>query len=295
MRVLYFTSGITGSGRIVKGLSIGTALERRGIHDKFTILSSSPFASIIDRLGFNHVEIPLEDESELSEKNYRKSALYEWISSLNPDILIVNLQWFSLHSFIEDLQCKKIFLSRQVDDRFFTIPLADGRISFKKEDYDLVLATEPFSSKIPVQQINPMIIRNRDEILSRKDARKRLNLHGSKKVCLFAFNGKPGEFEDIKKRYSYLKDSGYTMVYTTNYHGGLFPTVDYFNAFDLIICGAGYNSFWEAKYFGKEAVFVPVQRRFEDQQRRINECSDYTFNENGADQLVEIMFKMTEE
>ena len=57
--------------------------------------------------------------------------------------------------------------------------------------------------------------------------RKKLNLHGNKNVCLFSFNGKPGEFKDIKKRYSYLEDAGYTMVYTTNYDGGLFPAVDY--------------------------------------------------------------------
>jgi len=294
MRVLYYTSGITGSGRIVRGMSMATALRRKGINAEFTILSSSPFGSLSDKLGINHVEVPLEDENELSKKNYHKSTLYERIISLNPDILIVDLQWFSLYNFIKDLPCKKIFLSRQVDDRFFTIHLADGTMSFRPEDYTLVLATEPFSSKIAMRQINPMIIRNRDEILSRKDAREKLNLKGSKNTCLFLFNGKPGEFKDIKKRYSYLEDSGYTMLYSTNYEGGLFPAVDYFNAVDLVICSAGYNSFWEAEYFGKEALFVSAERRFENQQKRINDCSDYSFDENGADQLVDIMIGIME-
>ena len=55
----------------------------------------------------------------------------------------------------------------------------------------------------------------------------------------------------MKKTYSYLEDEGYQMVYSTNYKGGLFPAVDYFNAFEMLICGAGYNSFWEAVYFDR--------------------------------------------
>jgi UDP-N-acetylglucosamine:LPS N-acetylglucosamine transferase len=151
---------------------------------------------------------------------------------------------------------------------------------------------EPFESMIKSDRINPIIIRNRDEILPRKAALDKLGIKSGKKVCLFAFNGKAGEFERIKKMYSYLEDVGYRVEYTTNYKGGLFPAVDYFNAFDLVICGAGYNAFWEAVYFKKEAVFVPVPRRFESQEKRINECQGYSFDINGADQLVDIILNL---
>ncbi len=89
--------------------------------------------------------------------------------------------------------------------------------------------------------------------------------------------------------YSYLEDEGWKMVYSTNYQGGLFPAVDYFNAFEMLICGAGYNAFWEAVYFQKEAIFVPQQRRFENQAWRVAECQDYQFTRNGADELVEMI------
>jgi UDP-N-acetylglucosamine:LPS N-acetylglucosamine transferase len=82
------------------------------------------------------------------------------------------------------------------------------------------------------------------------------------------------------------------MVYSTNYQGGLFPVLDYFNAFDLLICSAGYNAFWEARFFDKEAIFIPVPRRFEDQRKRVEENLDYTFKENGADQLVDMITRM---
>ncbi|MCF6335423.1 MAG: hypothetical protein L3J12_06755 [Spirochaetales bacterium] len=82
------------------------------------------------------------------------------------------------------------------------------------------------------------------------------------------------------------------MVYSTNYRGGIFPVVDYFNAFDLIITSGGYNSFWEAQFFEKEALFIPQPRQFEDQRKRINEYAGMIFKENGADQLVRIITEL---
>jgi len=292
MKILYYTSGITGSGRIVCGISIGTALRRKKIKAEYILLSSSPFGNLAKKSGFKHIRIPLENETDLSKENYKESYLYKTIKQINPDIIIDSLQWFSLSSFINSLTCKKIFICRQVADHFFTIPLKTGAISFRPEDYDEVIAIEPFSSKITMRHINPMVIRNRNEILPRDEALKKLGLSKKGKKCLFAFNGKPEEYNQIKKQYSYLEDIGYKVVYSTNYEGGLFPAVDYFNAFDLIICGAGYNAFWEVMYFNKEAIFVPIERRFESQRKRIEECSGYTFEENGADQLVDIILNL---
>jgi UDP-N-acetylglucosamine:LPS N-acetylglucosamine transferase len=82
------------------------------------------------------------------------------------------------------------------------------------------------------------------------------------------------------------------MVYATDHPAGLFPAVDYFNAVDYLICGAGYNAFWEAVYFQKEAYFIPLPRNFEDQRRRVAECQDHLFEENGADQLVELLLQL---
>ena len=96
-------------------------------------------------------------------------------------------------------------------------------------------------------------------------------------------------FEETKKMYSYLENEGYPIVYSTNYQGGLFPAVDYFNAFEMVICGRGISAFWEAVYFQKEAIFVPQQRRFENQAWRVAECQDYVFTRNGADELVELI------
>lgn len=292
MKVLYYTSGVTGSGRVVRGISIGNALRRKGIKADFTILSSPLFAHLADAFNITHYDIPVESEEKLTGSTYMHSELYQVINSLKPDVLIVDLLWFPLYHFIHDLPCKKIFLCRQVDDRFFNISMPDKIISFRLEDYDYVLAIEPFTCMIPLKEINPIILRNRNEILSRKTAFHTLGIDDGNKKCLVAYSGPSDNFKKIKKKYSYMENEGYEMVYTANYKNNIFPVVDYFNAFDLIICGAGYNAFWEVIFFKKKAIIVPELKSFEDQKRRISECQDYRFDMNGADQLVDVMLKL---
>lgn len=269
-------------------MSIGNALKRKGITHNFTILSSSRFSFLADEY-FKHIEIPVENEIEHSKENYKSSILYKTLMELKPDLLIVDHIWFTLCNFITELPFKKIYLSTQVDDTYFNLSLGDTKFIFKPDNYDFIFAIEPHYSSIKMKQLHPFIIRNKDEILSGKNALSKLDLQEKNKNCLFAINGMPNEFEEIKKMYSYLEGEGYDMFYTSNYKGGIFPIVDYFNAFDMIVCSAGYNAFWEAKYFNKEAILIPVPRRYENQQKRIDAGIDYKFDKNGADQLTDII------
>ncbi len=79
------------------------------------------------------------------------------------------------------------------------------------------------------------------------------------------------------------------MIETGTYHGGIFPTVDYFNAFDLLVGGVGYNLVWEANFFGKKAIFEVLEVNFSDQALRLKTAETFRFDVNGADQLVEII------
>lgn len=291
MRIVFYTSGITGSGRLVRGISIGTALTRNGIIANFTILSSSPFGRLADDLNISHIEIPSESEEQLSKDKFQESILYKALLALKPDILLIDLLWFPLYNLIDEVPGKKIFLWQRMTENYFSMDLPSGKIIYNPKQFDLVLAMEPFLGVGPDRQINPLILRNRNEILSRKAAGQELSL-SRKKNCLLAYNGHPGDFERVEREYSYLEKEGYNIVATTNYKGGIFPVIDYFNAFDLIVCGASYNSFWEAIYFNKKAIFVPTKTRFVDGERLIRQFSNYTFKENGADQLVKIIMNL---
>ncbi len=297
LNILFYTSGTTGSGRIIKGISIGNALKRKNISFKYTILSSCEFAYLADKFNYRHIEIPIEHEDFLTGNFYKQSILYTTLESLNPDILIVDLEWFTLASFIDDFSFIKVFLSTNLNNKtaselYFNIPLPRKVLHFNPAQFDLIIEAEQTYTPAPKITINPLIIRNKNEILTREDASEYLNIDPENKNCLFSINGKPGEYENNVKTYSYLEDEGYNIVYSTNYKGGIFPVVDYFNAFDLIITSGGYNSFWEAQFFKKEALFIPVPRQFEDQKKRIDEYTGMPFEENGADQLVSILTAM---
>jgi len=292
LKIYYVTSGFSGSGRIVRGISIGNALRRNKVQCEYTIISGSGFSFLADAMDIPHIEIPLENPEQFSRSDCRDTVLYQTITGLEMDLLLIDLIWFPFYNFIHELSCKKIFLCRQVDDCFFNMHLPYETRVFRPDDFGLVLSIEPFNSSIPMKSINPIVIRNHSEIFSRDDALSSLGLNPDKRVCILSYSGHPGDFERVKRVYSYLEDEGFQMVYTTNYRDGIFPVVDYFNAADLIICGAGYNSFWEVNYFNKEAIIVPTFARFESGKCRIEECQEYYFNENGADQLVDIILNL---
>jgi hypothetical protein len=292
LKVLYFSSGLTGSGRIVRGISIGNAFKRKNEKIDYLLLNSSDFSFLTEKLELKNNKIPSESETGLSRINYKNSILYNSICNINPDILIIDLTWHPLFYFLKDLKCKKIFLCRQVHKNFFSIHLKNETLVFDPKDYDHIYSIEPFKTPFEMKSINPILLRNKDEILSKPDACHKLNINKNGRTCFLYYNGEPNDFENVKKMYSYIENEGYQMIYSTNYDKGLFPIMDYFNAADLLVCGGGYNSFWEAIYFNKETIFVPTPKKFESQEQRIAECQEYYFEENGADQLVDIIMNL---
>lgn len=290
MKIAYYTSGVSGSGRLVQGIAIRNALERRGLPADFTILHSAPDARILD--GISQVLLPMEKVRQTDEDNFAGSAVYSALTKLEPDILIIDLLWIPLRSFLWELPGKKIFLTRQVGRDFFFYRHGESLLSFDAGVYDKVLATEPYDCPVPHENINPLVIRNHDEILPREEALRRLGLDGGRKHCLFSLNTGKQLRQSILKSRPDLIPPGCALFDSSLFAGGIFPIADYFNAFDFIVCGAGYNAFWEAVYFDKRAAFIPMAKQFENQQWRIDHCRDYHVTKNGADELVEIMLNL---
>lgn len=291
MRILFYSGGVTGSGHVVLGLAIANALKRSGRPHDYAILSAeTPFAELARRSGVPILTVPVEGADELGDGRYPESALYAAIIAFRPDLLLVDLSWFTLDAFIAELPCRKFLLARQIDPVFFHFRLPEREFELRPGDYDLILRTEPgFDLPFPSEEVEPIVMRNRDEIMDREAARADLGIGGEDRACLFAFNGQEGEGATAWKSYSYLREEGWTVYRSDNRRGGLFPAVDWYNAFDILVCGAGYSAFWEARAFGKEAFFVPFPRRFEDQARRIELSSGYAPESNGADQLAAII------
>lgn len=291
MNILFVTNGKSGAGRFAVGCSLGTALRRAGVECGYAMVAAHEFAFLGEALGFTVVSIPFDHERELDPSVARESELYRTLVALNPDIIVVQQAWYLLHHIVKDFVCPKVALFFQASERFFRVPHPAGDLVFDAEAYDLVLGIEPWNWPIACQTIEPLVLRNPGEILPRHEAAARLGVDAARPTALVSTNGLPGEFEQLRSEYSYLEDE-YQVVYSSNYGGGIYPAVDYFDLFDFIVSAGGYNSFWEAVYFGKQAHFVPQPRRFESQQWRIDNCLDYRFECNGADRLVEMILSL---
>jgi hypothetical protein len=291
MRILFYAPGTTGSGHIVRGLSIAAALKRSGIPHEYSILSADiPYVNLARRFGISISTIPHESEETLGPAHYREAALFAALSSINPDILIVDQFWFSLNSFVPELPCRKVMLTFQMHPSVFHIRTSKNEYRFRPEDYDLLLRTEPaYEVPFDSREVKPLVLRNRNEVMGREGARADLHLTDTARTCLFACSGESEQVADVWKSFSYLQDEGWVVVRSQHREGGLFPAMDWFAAFDLLICGAGYSAFWEARWLKKETYYVPFPRRFEDQKKRITCCSDYIFDTNGADELVQML------
>ena len=228
MRLLFFTGGAAGSGHIVIGASLAAAFRRNRGSRGFSILSvENDFTFLADRFDIPIDTIPLETLDLVGPERFRESKLFKAIIEVSPDVLISDVHWFPLDSFIRDLPCKKVILFRQIEPRFFRIRLPERELVFRPEDYDLVLKTEPhFALPFPATEVNPVVIRNRDEIMEGAAARADLGLGADERTCLFAFNGAVGEGAEAWKSWSYLADEGWSVVRSDNRAGGLFPAAD---------------------------------------------------------------------
>ena len=288
MRIIYYCAAVTGSGHTVRGIAIHNALVRSGLPCEFTMVGTLGMPELARAQGIPVVELAHETFETLAPDRYRGSETFRTLETLDADILIVDLAWFATHRIVADLGATTVLLVRQASEDFFSYEYEDDEVRFDPSSYDRVIRIEPCDLPFDAHPIDPIVIRNPSEILGRADAAAALGLDPNRPAALIATNGKPGEFEKLTQTYSYLDDD-YQLFCTSNHHGGVFPIVHYFNAFDFLVCSGGYNAFWEAVFFGKEALFVPHARRFESQTERIERCQDYQFTGNGADQLVRLL------
>lgn len=265
---------------MVRGLALERAVRRAGLDWEYTIIGSAPLSDLASRMRVNYRSVPVGRDPK---------PLHDFLRADPPDILIVDLAWYLLAGILPELSCRTVLLIRIVPPVYFAIPRSIGEpLRLEPQDWDHIFTIEPFECPFATVQTDPVTIRNIDELMAPRDAREAL-LRGraddGRPVCLFAMNGREGELAEARKTYGYLEDE-YQVVYSTNYEGGLFPAMDYYPGADLIVCGAGYNAFWETRATGTPTIYVPQQRRLDRQDLRVERFSELTPSANGADQIV---------
>jgi UDP-N-acetylglucosamine--N-acetylmuramyl-(pentapeptide) pyrophosphoryl-undecaprenol N-acetylglucosamine transferase len=299
--VNYAVNGI-GAGHVMRLIAINRWLRRHAaqsnISTEIFFLTSSEAASLLFAEGFPTFKLPSRTaiaESEIDEAGFLelvRPLVGDILSALNPDLLVVDTfpqgYFEELDPFLES--CPKAALVYR--------PLKEvvaGRKEFQNalSRYSLVLVPEyepatevlapPAMSEL-VRYIGPIIVRERDEVFPRDEARRTLGIH-REAFAIYISVGGGGD----KNAERLLSECYETLVRIPDVHlvigaGPLYrgrcfygprvtwlahsPVVEYIAAFDVAVSAAGYNSFNELMHFGVPTVFLPQEKWADDQNAR---------------------------
>jgi hypothetical protein len=292
MKALFLTLG-HGTGHLMRGMALINAIRRNQLPVEMTLVGDNRVHPRITD-GYPFERIPVH--YNWGEEDYHELALFKRLTQPDYDILLVDHAWGLIQLFGSAIQTKKIGIFRQVNPQFFKYRMQNSIVTYAPSLFDEVFLIEPFTSPIQGTFIPPIVFRNPNEIFSREEARDRLQVPDNKQCAVIAQGGvNPQEFEQILQDYSYLEDvkDYYLLKTSTHFEHGIFPLVDYYNGIDLLICGAGYNQYWETRFFDIHPMFFPFNRLEETQAQRLKEGAPYTMRENGADVLVNLLFRYT--
>lgn len=279
MKIAYFTAGTTGAGHLVRGLAVGRGLRRAGFSGDYRVFGPPLPFPLTRRQPYETVEVRREElRSPLLAP---ESELADQLASFGPDLLLVDMFWAPLRYVLPRLDCERWLLIRCCPPAWFRGP----RVApFEPSQYDRIVGIEPVDYPVLSCRIDPIVIANPDECRPPEALRQRFGVADGQRLVAVLHAGKAGEIEELEAR-----APGARFVRLDLFDDeALFPAAEWLSGADAVVCGAGYNAYWEARWLGYAAAttFLPFARRIDDQTLRLRDFGSYRMVENGADTLA---------
>jgi predicted glycosyltransferase len=305
-RVVFYAVNGLGLGHVTRLLAIARAVRRQAPSTEILFITSSEADGVIFREGFAAVKLPsktIREACGLRKSTYLKMAqsiTWTAIGSFDPDVLVVDtypsgsfeelipvLRWRQKNVFVFREQRRDNFQSALLAA---TLPLYDLLIV----PHDTIEQAGDVPEPAKARAVGPILIRERDELLGRAQARASLGLPGDiaeDALLLYASFGGGGDPEalralDLTARAVALLPgahlvfgSGPLLRSTPAPRAGMtilngrYPMLDVLPAFDGAIAAAGYNTVHELLFAGIPSVLVPFGRVLDDQERRARELA----------------------
>jgi len=276
MRVAYFTAGTVGAGHLVRGHAIGRALARHGFTGAYRVFGPPvpyPAAATVDYRAVSLDPLELRDPARAARSDVA-TALVEF----RPDLLLVDLFWAPMRHVLPQLGCEAWLLLRTCPRAWFDGP-PDTR--FEARQFRRIVAIEPFRHAVIRESVDPIVVCNPDECRPPGALRERLGVADGQPLTVVMHAGLAGELGQLgageaNARFDLFADDA------------LFPVAEWLPGADRILCAAGYNAFWEARWLGYagRTRFTPLPRKVDDQGWRVANCAGYAMRANGADTLA---------
>ncbi|MBI1747022.1 MAG: UDP-glucosyltransferase [Acidobacteria bacterium] len=295
MRVIFYAVNGLGIGHLTRLLAIARRLRRRAADAEILFLTSSEADHLIYQEGFPAIKFPsktIRAEVGLKKRTFLETCMpvaWNVISSFRPDVIVVDtFPQGSLQELIPVLHWspKMVFVFREQKlER-----VADPEFQQLLRYYDHILVPhaegefDPQCVGIPLTFTGPILIRDREELLVRREVRRQLELPDNRRIVYCTFGGGGDEharrvFQWVHHTLSARKDCflvtangplsrGLTAMSQDNAQLFYFPAMELFPAFDVAISAAGYNTCNELLYAGVPSIFIPFERDLDDQTLR---------------------------
>lgn len=299
--VLYAVNG-TGVGHLTRLIAAARWIRRyaahAGVRAELWFLTTSEADVLLFHERFVSFKLPSRtalSEGDVDRATYlalAKQWVWHTLGLLSPDLLVVDT--FPRGAFGEllsalDLVQRRAFVFRPVKDEVMQradfqamLPMYDAIIVPEREGEAEVLV--PDAARDALVFTGPVMARERVELLSRADARDRLGIADHARAVLVSAGGGGDATAEatLARAVAVLRrDPRAHLVVAAGplYRGPILggervtfhtsPALsELMPAFDVAVSGAGYNTFSELMHAGVPAVFLPQDKRADDQHAR---------------------------
>ncbi|MBV9960039.1 MAG: hypothetical protein JO360_16555, partial [Acidobacteria bacterium] len=299
--VNYAVNGV-GAGHVTRLIAINRWLRRYalqlGLRAEIYFLTSSEATSLLFAERFASFKVP--SRTSIEEAGLESPALLatvrgcvaQALDTLRPDLLIVDTfprGYFEELPAVWDACPRKAFIYRPVKESHARQPEFQEALTH----YELLLVPEdaehapvicPAAIRERVRHIGPVLVRERDEVPTRAEARRLLGL-GDDELAVYVTaggGGDPSAEQQFHFAYEALRDrAGLRLIIGAGplYRGRRVydsrvtwlaheRAAELMPGFDLAISSAGYNSFNELMHFGVPTIFIPQEKWADDQAVR---------------------------
>lgn len=287
-RVCFVTSNGAGMGHLTRLLAVGRRLPA---DVDVSFISMSQACAVVAEYGYKYEYIPSKGDLNADGAEWNQYFNQQFIAALDrarPDVVVFDGTWpyQGITLAIENYNARFVWMRRGmwrqetqstslVRSTNFDLVISPGDVA---ESYD----RGPTSLTRDSVQVDPVIVMDKSETLSRADARNELGISASSKVMLITLgagniNSIDEDVTAVIETVQKLNDSWQIfitnpLIAETSFSQenvrtiSIYPLAKYAKAFDFVVSATGYNSYHEWIAYGVPALWIPNSNTITDDQ-----------------------------